>query len=67
VERSHRTDEEDFYQITPVQELDLESLRTAMKAWQDEYNTQRLHSSCDYLSPLEHYLGGRKEVVMTGS
>ena len=65
VERSHRTDEEDFYSVTRVQELDLANLRTALKAWQDEYNTQRLHSSCDYLPPLAHYLGERREAVMT--
>lgn len=67
VERSHRTDEEDFYSVTPARELDLESLRAAMKAWQDEYNTQRLHSSCDYLPPLTHYLGERREVVVTST
>lgn len=67
VERSHRTDEEDFYKVVPVQTLDMAKLEVALKAWQDEYNTQRLHSSCDYLPPLEHYLGGRREVVMTAS
>lgn len=67
VERSHRTDEEDFYKVVPVQTLDMPTLQVALKAWQDEYNTQRLHSSCDYLPPLEHYLGGRREVVMTTS
>lgn len=67
VERSHRTDEEDFYDVTPVAQLDLPTLQTALKAWQDEYNTQRLHSACDYLPPLEHYLGGRREVVMVNA
>lgn len=58
VERSHRTDEEDFYSVIDVSALDLGSLGRAMKAWQDEYNTQRLHSSCNYLPPMEHYLVG---------
>ena len=58
VERSHRTDEEDFYSVIDVSVLDLGSLGRAMKAWQDEYNTQRLHSSCNYLPPMEHYLVG---------
>lgn len=56
VERSHRTDEEDFYAYTKTATLDLGSLGRAMKVWQDEYNTQRLHSSCNYLPPMEHYL-----------
>lgn len=67
VERSHRTDEEDFYTVASVKELDMPTLQAALKAWQDEYNTQRLHSACDYLPPLEHYRGGKREVVMTGS
>jgi hypothetical protein len=67
VERSHRTDEEDFYKVVSVQTLDMEHLAASLKAWQDEYNTQRLHSSCDYLPPLERFMGGRREVVMTTS
>jgi transposase len=67
VERSHRTDEEDFYKVASVQMLDMHNLEVALKAWQDEYNTQRLHSSCDYLPPLEHFMGGRREIVMTTS
>jgi len=65
VERSHRTDEEDFYKVAAVDGLDMPTLQAALKAWQDEYNTQRLHSACDYLPPLEYYRGGRREVVMS--
>lgn len=65
VERSHRTDEEDFYAATDVAALDTSSLTGAMKAWQDEYNTQRLHSSCDYLPPMEHYLTRQNRVLAT--
>jgi hypothetical protein len=56
VERSHRTDEEDFYSITKCAALTPKDLKVAMKAWQDEYNTQRLHSSCNNLPPMEQYL-----------
>ncbi len=63
VERSHRTDEEDFYSVTDVAALSTRSLAGAMKAWQDEYNTQRLHSSCDYLPPMEHYLEVRSPLL----
>jgi transposase InsO family protein len=62
VERSHRTDEEDFYIHTPTPTMDPDDLRSAIKDWQDEYNTQRLHSSCSYLPPMEYYLEARKEV-----
>jgi len=62
VERSHRTDEEDFYTITHTASLEPAKLQAAMKAWQDEYNTQRLHSSCNYLPPMEHYLAGLVDV-----
>jgi Integrase core domain len=64
VERSHRTDEEDFYAYTKTATLSHETLGDAMKAWQDEYNTQRLHSSCDYLPPMEHYLNARQAVLV---
>jgi transposase len=67
VERSHRTDEEDFYGWINAADLARGDLEAAVKAWQNEYNNQRLHSSCDYLPPMEHYLGGRREVVMSTS
>jgi len=64
VERSHRTDEEDFYSHTKVATMNMGRLGKAIKAWQDEYNNQRLHSSCGYLPPMEHYLAGRKQVLV---
>lgn len=63
VERSHRTDEEDFYAHTKTATLDFVSLGKAVKDWQDEYNTQRLHSSCGYLPPMERYLEGMERVL----
>lgn len=56
VERSHRTDEEEFYRISPVVGLDDQRLAQSLKNWQDEYNWQRLHSSCNYLPPMENYI-----------
>lgn len=55
VERSHRTDEEEFYGITRAAALGLDELAREMKLWQDEYNTIRRHSSCNNLSPMEYY------------
>ena len=63
VERSHRTDEEEFYHIVDVVELDNDQLQIAMKRWQNEHNHLRLHSSCNYQAPMEHYLG----VLQTGA
>lgn len=55
VERSHRTDEEEFYLVTKAAELDLTALNEEMRLWQDEYNHIRRHTSCNNLSPMEHY------------
>lgn len=63
VERSHRTDEEEFYRRVDVVRLDNSQLQGAMKRWQDEYNYMRLHSSLNYEAPMQHYLG----VLQTGA
>ena len=55
VERSHRTDEEEFYVVTPTASLGIEALETKMKSWQDEYNETRRHSSCKNLPPMEYF------------
>lgn len=55
VERSHRTDEEEFYRVTRAAKLDLETLKTKMNDWQDEYNETRRHSSCNNLPPIEYF------------
>lgn len=63
VERSHRTDEEEFYSLHDVTKLSMDELRVEMKQWQDDYNWLRLHSSCDYLPPMQYYL----TVLQTGA
>lgn len=63
VERSHRTDEEEFYRIVDVVSLDNDALQVAMKRWQDEYNYLRLHSSCKNQTPMQNYLS----VLHTGA
>lgn len=55
VERSHRTDEEEFYSTTKTANLDLGTLNSKMNTWQDEYNKLRRHSSCNNLPPLEYF------------
>ena len=54
VERSHRTDEEEFYQETEIDYTDLEEINTKLKLWLEYYNTKRLHFSLNYLTPEEY-------------
>lgn len=55
VERSHRTDEEEFYQETDIKELSLEELNIKLEEWIEYYNTKRLHFSLNFQTP-EQYL-----------
>lgn len=55
VERSHRTDEEEFYSVTKTANLGTLALDAKMHNWQDEYNELRRHSSCNNLPPLEYF------------
>lgn len=55
VERSHRTDEEEFYSVTKTANLDTDTLNSKMNSWQEEYNKLRRHSSCNNLPPLEYF------------
>ena len=54
VERSHRTDEEEFYQETEIDYTNLEEINTKLKIWLEYYNTKRLHFSLNYLTPEEY-------------
>ncbi len=50
VERSQRTDKEEFYSTV---ELDLETLKDSVSEWQFCYNWQRTHGSLNGLTPME--------------
>jgi len=54
VERSHRTDEEEFYQETEIDYTDLEDINTKFKLWLEKYNTKKLHFSLNFLTPDEY-------------
>lgn len=54
VERSHRTDEDEFYQLTPTRNLSLLELNEKLTEWTDYYNTQRLHFALQYKTPAEY-------------
>jgi len=55
VERSHRTDDEEFYQQTETRYMSLDELNQALEQWTLHYNTKRLHFSLNFATP-EKYL-----------
>lgn len=58
VERSHRTDEEEFYRLLDLQSLDDQKLSLELNKWIFNYNFNRIHSSCDNKPPMKYYLEG---------
>lgn len=54
VERSHRTDDEEFYQLTDTTDMSLQELNRALDKWIDYYNTKRLHFSLNFATPKEY-------------
>ena len=54
VERSHRTDEEEFYQETDIDYSNLEDINKKLRVWLEYYNTKRLHFSLNYQTPEEY-------------
>jgi len=54
VERSHRTDDEEFYQQNETKELSLEELNVALEEWTRYYNEERLHFALDFATPVEY-------------
>jgi transposase InsO family protein len=55
VERSHLTDELEFYGQGNRQHRDLKSLKTAQRQWEHTYNFTRPHQALGYLTPMEFY------------
>ena len=55
VERSHLTDEIEFYGLGNRQHKDLKSLKQALKAHEHTYNFIRPHQALGYLTPMEFY------------
>lgn len=54
VERSHRTDEEEFYQETEIDYTNLEDLNNKLTIWINHYNTKRLHFALNFDTPEEY-------------
>lgn len=60
VERSHRTDGEEFYSFINLRQTNTEQLKKEISKWMFIYNFLRLHSSCDNLPPMKYYLTVRE-------
>lgn len=56
VERSHRTDEEEFYRLFDLRSLDDQKLSLELNKWMFNYNFNRIHSSCSNKPPMKYYL-----------
>lgn len=54
VERSHRTHQEEFYEVAPLEDFTLAGIRPYLLAWEEEYNTVRPHQTLGYKTPLEY-------------
>jgi len=55
VERSHRTDEEEFYRLLDLPSLNNQKLRLELQQWMFRYNFLRIHSSCNNMPPIKNY------------
>ena len=64
VERSHRTDEEEFYRHLDLSKLNNQQLQIEISKWNFNYNFNRLHSSCQNKPPMKYY---RETVWTTGA
>jgi putative transposase len=53
VERSHRTHQEEFYEVTQAEGTP-EAIRKELREWEDTYNTLRPHQTLGYKTPLEY-------------
>ena len=53
VERSHRTDEEEFYQVERFSSL--RNLQAKQRRWLEYYNQEREHQGIDNLTPFEKF------------
>ena len=55
VERSHLTDEIEFYGHGNRQHKNLKELKIAQRKWEQTYNCTRPHQALGYLTPMEFY------------
>jgi hypothetical protein len=60
VERSHLTDDLEFYLKVPVSD-DLTTQQEHTKDWENKYNFKRPHQALGYLTPMEFYALWKRE------
>jgi len=53
VERAHRTHDEEFYQVYPM-DYTVQGIRSAQIEWEEIYNKHRLHQALNYLTPMQY-------------
>lgn len=64
VERSHLTDELEFYQQGNMR-TSAELLQPLIKAWQNKYNYERPHQSLNYLTPMKYFQKFERQGIST--
>jgi putative transposase len=64
VERSHRTDDDEFYSQGNTF-IGIKTFLPRLKKWQDEYNTIRPHQSLNYLTPEEYFQKCNAQKIQT--
>ena len=57
IERSFRTDEEEFFFFRMKKPQNYDDLREQFAMWLREYNTERRHLGIDLKTPMEIILG----------
>lgn len=64
VERSHLTDEKEFYQQGNMRST-VALLQPLIQKWEDKYNTVRPHQSLNYLTPMAYFNNYQKGRIPT--
>ena len=69
VERSHRVDAEEFYQLLdqPGVRDDIHLFNEKLREWEDYYNYHRPHGALDGQTPYERLLAKTRAEVSPGS
>ena len=69
VERSHRIDDQEFYQLLDADGItdDIQLLNTKLREWEEYYNVHRPHSALEGQTPYERLLAKTRAEVSTTS
>ena len=68
VERSHRVDDQEFYQLLDGRHRDdIHLFNAKLREWEDYYNYHRPHGALDGQTPYERLLARTRAEVSPGS